>query len=111
MRNWGRFRIGLGVLVLVVLLVGASAAFAQDGGPVDTEALAASAGDTAMSLNVLWVLVAGAFVFLMQAGFALVETGFTRNKNVAHTMMMNVMVFCIGALGYWATASPLSSAA
>ncbi|MBK8431064.1 MAG: hypothetical protein IPL28_07100 [Chloroflexi bacterium] len=37
----------------------------------------------------------------MQAGFALVETGFTRAKNVAHTMMMNLMVFCIGALGYW----------
>jgi Amt family ammonium transporter len=37
----------------------------------------------------------------MQAGFALVETGFTRSKNVAHTMMMNMMVFCIGAIGYW----------
>ncbi len=103
MRSWSKLRVGLGVLVLVLLLVGASAAFAQDGGPVDTETLAASAGDTALSLNVLWVLVAGAFVFLMQAGFALVETGFTRNKNVAHTMMMNVMVFCIGAIGYWAT--------
>ena len=49
----------------------------------------------------LWVLIAGALVFFMQAGFALVETGFTRNKNVVHTMMMNMMVFCIGALGYW----------
>jgi Amt family ammonium transporter len=54
-------------------------------------------------LNVLWVLVAGFLVFFMQAGFALVETGFTRNKNVAHTMMMNLMVFCIGAVGYWLT--------
>ncbi|MEZ4559714.1 MAG: hypothetical protein R2854_25290 [Caldilineaceae bacterium] len=33
----------------------------------------------------------------------LVETGFTRAKNVAHTMMMNMMVFCIGAIGYWLT--------
>src|SRR5260370_15425695 len=39
----------------------------------------------------------------MQAGFALVETGFTRNKNVSHTMMMNMMVFGIGAVGYWLT--------
>ncbi len=54
-----------------------------------------------LSLNVLWVLIAAALVFFMQAGFALVETGFTRNKNVVHTMMMNMMVFCIGALGYW----------
>src|SRR5581483_9467852 len=36
-------------------------------------------------------------------GFALVETGFTRAKNVAHTMMMNMMVFCIGAIGYYLT--------
>ena len=51
--------------------------------------------------NVLWLLLAGFLVFFMQAGFALVETGFTRAKNVAHTMMMNMMVFCIGAIGYW----------
>ncbi len=54
-------------------------------------------------MNILWVLLAGFLVFFMQAGFALVETGFTRAKNVAHTMMMNMMVFCIGALGFWAT--------
>ncbi len=56
-----------------------------------------------MSLNVLVGVDLGALVFFMQAGFALVETGFTRNKNVAHTMMMNMMVFCIGAIGYWLT--------
>lgn len=53
------------------------------------------------AINILWVLIAGFLVFFMQAGFALVETGFTRAKNVAHTMMMNMMVFCIGAIGYW----------
>jgi Amt family ammonium transporter len=53
------------------------------------------------SINILWMLLAGFLVFFMQAGFALVETGFTRHKNVAHTMMMNMMVFCIGAVGYW----------
>jgi Amt family ammonium transporter len=51
--------------------------------------------------NILWVFLAGFLVFVMQAGFALVETGFTRSKNAAHTMMMNMMVFCIGAIGYW----------
>src|SRR6266545_2996597 len=51
--------------------------------------------------NILWLLLAGFLVFFMQAGFALVETGFTRAKNVAHTMLMNMMVFCIGAIGYW----------
>ena len=51
--------------------------------------------------NILWLLLAAFLVFFMQAGFALVETGFTRAKNVAHTMLMNMMVFCIGAIGYW----------
>ena len=53
------------------------------------------------TINILWVLIAGFLVFFMQAGFALVETGFTQAKNVAHTMMMNMMVFCIGAIGFW----------
>ena len=88
-------------LALMLVLATFGTAFAQDGTPPDVQAVAATAGDTAISLNVLWVLIAGALVFFMQAGFALVETGFTRNKNVVHTMMMNMMVFCIGALGYW----------
>ena len=37
----------------------------------------------------------------MQAGFALVETGFTRSKNAGHTMTMNFMVYAIGMLAYW----------
>src|SRR5258706_11655023 len=51
----------------------------------------------------MWMIIGGCLVFFMQAGFALVETGFTRNKNVTHTMMMNMMVFGIGAVGYWLT--------
>lgn len=92
--------IALSVAVLAALLV-SSVAFAQDGPSL--EGVAATAADTATSLNVMWVMVAGFLVFFMQAGFALVETGFTRAKNVAHTMMMNMMVFCVGAIGYWLT--------
>ena len=65
------------------------------------EELQSNVASLTVSANVLWVLLAGFLVFFMQAGFALVETGFTRAKNVAHTMMMNMMVFCIGAIGYW----------
>jgi Amt family ammonium transporter len=60
-----------------------------------------TAADLATATNIMWTFITGFLVFFMQAGFALVETGFTRSKNVAHTMMMNMMVFCIGALGYW----------
>src|SRR5437762_10336045 len=57
-------------------------------------------GQTA--LNIVWTLVAGFLVMLMQAGFALVETGLVRAKNVAHTMGMNFLVYSIGVLGFWA---------
>ena len=96
-----RWLIPLAIVVMMFSFVGS--AMAQSSQPPDVSAVAATTNDTTTSVNVLWTLVAGFLVFFMQAGFALVETGFTRNKNVVHTMMMNMMVFCIGALGYWAT--------
>jgi Amt family ammonium transporter len=56
---------------------------------------------TDLSINISWTLITGFLVMFMQAGFALVETGFTRAKNVAHTMMMNFMVYGIAMLGFW----------
>jgi Amt family ammonium transporter len=53
------------------------------------------------SLNLAWVLLAGFLVMFMQAGFALVETGFTRAKNAANTMAMNVVIYPLGVLGFW----------
>ncbi|MCW8132424.1 MAG: ammonium transporter [Planctomycetota bacterium] len=52
-------------------------------------------------LNLFWTCLAGFLVFFMQAGFAMVETGFTRAKNAAHCMGMNMMVFVIGFIGYY----------
>jgi Amt family ammonium transporter len=57
--------------------------------------------NSALAINIVWTLVAGFLVMFMQAGFAMVETGFTRAKNVAHTMSMNLMIYAIGVLGYW----------
>ena len=48
------------------------------------------------NLNVVWTLIAAILVFMMQAGFALVETGFTRAKNAANIMMKNLMDFAAG---------------
>ncbi|MBI4773721.1 MAG: ammonium transporter [Deltaproteobacteria bacterium] len=50
----------------------------------------------------VWTLVAAALVFFMQAGFAMVETGYTRAKNAVNIMMKNLMDFAIGSLAYWA---------
>jgi Amt family ammonium transporter len=58
-------------------------------------------GDLHTELNIVWTLVTGFLVMFMQAGFALVETGLTRAKNVAHTMAMNFLVYAIGIIGFW----------
>jgi ammonium transporter, Amt family len=92
-KKWGLVLI----LAVALALTVTTPVFAQDGGP------GGEVADLTLGLNILWMILGGFLVFFMQAGFALVETGFTRNKNVAHTMMMNMMVFCIGAVGYWLT--------
>jgi Amt family ammonium transporter len=58
-------------------------------------------GQNRIAINFVWTLVTGFLVMFMQAGFALVETGFTRAKSAAHTMMMNFMVYGLGMLGYF----------
>ena len=53
------------------------------------------------NLDVVWTLLAAILVFMMQAGFALVETGFTRAKNAANIMMKNLMDFAAGSLAFY----------
>lgn len=54
-----------------------------------------------ISVDTIWVLLGAALVFFMQAGFAMVETGFTRAKNAGNIVMKNLMDFCIGAPLFW----------
>ncbi|MCI5166833.1 MAG: ammonium transporter [Candidatus Electrothrix sp. GM3_4] len=54
------------------------------------------------NLDYIWTLVAAALVFFMQAGFAMVEAGFTRAKNAINIMMKNLMDFSMGSLFFWA---------
>ncbi len=63
--------------------------------------LAKNIADSQTALNIVWTLIAGFLVMFMQAGFALVETGLTRAKNVAHTMGMNFLVYSIGIIGFY----------
>ena len=46
----------------------------------------------------IWFLIGAALVFWMQAGFAMVEAGFTRAKNTGNIIMKNLMDFCIGTV-------------
>jgi len=52
--------------------------------------------------NYLWTLIAAALVFFMQAGFAMVEAGFTRAKSAVNIMMKNLMDFSMGSIAFWA---------
>ncbi|HEY8661909.1 MAG TPA: ammonium transporter [Hanamia sp.] len=63
--------------------------------------IGAETGHNKIAINIMWTLITGFLVMFMQAGFALVETGFTQKKNVAHTMGMNFMVYVIGMIGFW----------
>ncbi len=53
------------------------------------------------AVNTIWVLLASALVFFMQAGFAMVESGMTRAKNAGNIIMKNLMDFAIGTPIYW----------
>ena len=54
-----------------------------------------------MNVDHLWIVICACFVFFMQAGFAMVETGFTRAKNACNIMMKNTMDYVVGSLAFW----------
>ncbi len=53
------------------------------------------------AVDTIWVLLGAALVFFMQAGFAMVETGFTRAKNAGNIIMKNTMDFALGTFVFW----------
>ena len=65
--------------------------------------LSAYVNQNRLAVNFVWVLFCGYLVMFMQAGFAMVETGFARAKHALHVMMTNFMVYGLGMLAYWAT--------
>ncbi len=79
---------------------------AADGPAAETAASAVVAlegklAELAKWTDLLWTCVAAFLVFFMQAGFAMVETGFTRAKNAVNILMKNLMDFVIGSLVFW----------
>jgi len=107
----------LSLLILFLFIAIAIPAFAQDPSGANTgtindvtaatagkptlEEIGGQSGHNKIAINIVWTLLAGFLVMFMQAGFALVETGFTQKKNVAHTMTMNFLIYVIGLLGFW----------
>ncbi|MFA5867402.1 MAG: ammonium transporter [Actinomycetota bacterium] len=98
-------------VIMFIMMTGIALAADQTGAGTDGkavydlvysgQALKEAIGRNSIAINFVWTLVAGFLVFFMQAGFAMVETGFTRAKNALHTMMMNLVIFVVGCLGFF----------
>jgi Amt family ammonium transporter len=89
------------ILTLMILIASLAPALAADDPPT-LESNQAAIELVQVHANYLWTMIAAALVFFMQAGFAMVECGFTRARNAVNIMMKNLMDFAIGSLAYWA---------
>jgi Amt family ammonium transporter len=74
---------------------------------VDLETVAKTADRAIQSGNLVWIVIGAAMVIFMQAGFALVETGFCRAKHAAHVMSTNLAIFFLGFVGFFLIGFPL----
>src|SRR5918997_2085812 len=96
------------LLVMVTLLLVAAApaaAFAQD--TLVTQG-AATTEDVALAIDTMWVVVAAGLVIFMQAGFAVLEGGFSRVKNVGSVVAKILVNLAIAALLFWAVGFALA---
>ncbi len=80
------------ILSLLTLLVLPNFVLAADGPTAESNAVA---------IDTVWTIIAAFLVFFMQAGFAMVETGFTRAKNAGNIIMKNLMDFSTGSIMFW----------
>jgi Amt family ammonium transporter len=95
---------GLSGAAFVSLFAG-TVAYAQEDDPM--EAIGVLGGN----LNMLWVILGAILVIFMQAGFALVETGFCRAKHAAHVVSTNFAIFGLGFIAFFLIGFPLSLSA
>ncbi len=86
-----------------LILAGGISAMAAD--EFDAEKAVTTLGQ---QTSLLWIVIGAALVIFMQAGFALVETGFCRAKHAAHVMSTNVAIFGLGFIGFFFIGFPLA---
>lgn len=88
-------RVAVAAVVGTLTFAVTGTAFAQEATPAEEAATAVQ-----VVLDNIWVMIAAVLVIFMQAGFALVEAGLTRGKNVGNIVMKNLMDFVVGVLGF-----------
>ena len=87
-------------IVLIAGLVLCSSTYATEEAIPDT-GVSALKEELQTNINVVWTCIAAFLVFFMQAGFAMVEAGFTRAKNAVNILMKNLMDFSIGSIVFF----------
>jgi Amt family ammonium transporter len=103
-RRWAkRLLIATTISTGAVIVAGGVATLAAD--EFDAEAAVTALGS---QTNLLWVVIGAALVIFMQAGFALVETGFCRAKHAAHVVSTNFAIFGLGFIGFFFVGFPLA---
>jgi Amt family ammonium transporter len=104
-------RIAVGAAVGIgTLMIAGGTAFAQtttEAEVPDMAVTAATADHAIQSGNLVWIVIGAALVIFMQAGFALVETGFCRAKHAAHVVSTNLAIFFLGFVGFFLVGFPL----
>jgi Amt family ammonium transporter len=89
-------------ILMLVLMAGTAWAGVDPSTTLDPKgASVKSVGEVGASLNLLWVVIGAVLVIFMQAGFALVETGFCRAKHAAHVVSTNFAIFGLGFVAYF----------
>lgn len=91
-------RFSVVLLALFVLAIPITAGAAEE---ATASAVEVAQNELQNNINIVWTCVAAFLVFFMQAGFAMVETGFTRAKNAVNILMKNLMDFSVGSIAFF----------
>src|SRR6186713_1308180 len=103
-----RSRVCFWAMALMLLAIYPSAIWAQNTAPAGAPDLAAQVtelstklANTKVAMDTMWTLITGFLVFWMNAGFALVESGFCRIKNAVNILSKNFIVFALSSLAFY----------
>jgi len=88
-------------IVLTAMLASNVGLFAAEPSNPGTAAIEAAKEELQTNINIVWTCIAAFLVFFMQAGFAMVESGFTRAKNAVNILMKNLMDFSVGSIVFF----------
>jgi Amt family ammonium transporter len=90
------------LLIILILTFGlCGPLFAAEASAGAVPSVEAAKEEIQLNINIVWTCVAAFLVFFMQAGFAMVEAGFTRAKNAVNILMKNLMDFSVGSLAFF----------